>query len=51
MQELDETIRVVGFTLMIATTIVLVLRHRDPWREQFETEFKRALEKRNIGYG
>jgi hypothetical protein len=43
MEQMDSTIKAAGLTLMIVITVVLVWRYRDPWRDEFEAQFKRAL--------
>jgi hypothetical protein len=48
MEQMDSTIKAAGFTLMIVVTVVLVWRYRDPWRDEFEAKFKRALARLNI---
>ncbi|SDI96319.1 hypothetical protein [Pseudomonas abietaniphila] len=48
MEQMDSTIKAAGFTLMIVIIVVLVWRYRDPWHEEFESKFKRALASLNI---
>jgi hypothetical protein len=43
MEQMDSTIKAAGLTLMIVITVILVWRYRDPWRDEFEAEFKCAL--------
>ena len=48
MEQMDSTIKAAGLTLMIVIIVVLVWRYRDPWHEDFEAKFKRALASLNI---
>jgi hypothetical protein len=48
MEQMESTIKAAGLTLMIVITVILVWRYRDPWHDEFEAEFKCALDRLNI---